>query len=72
VPRSRRLAKLLTGPSFAGRSIPHFLLSVLFLGLVTYLLKGRELNFSLWGGLAMAFVYGAIAVILEAILHRQR
>lgn len=66
------LRKLFTGRSFAGRSIPRFLMSVLFLGLVLYLLKGCDLNFSLWGGLAMALAYVLIGVAVEAVLRRRR
>ena len=72
MPPSGRLARWFLGPSFAGRSILHFLVSVVFLGFVVYLLKGRDLNFSLWGGLAMALAYVTIGVIVEALLRRRR
>lgn len=72
MPAARRLARWFMGPSFAGRSIAHFLVSVVFLGLVVYLLKGRDLNVSLWGGLAMALAYITVGVVVEAILRRRR
>ena len=33
------------------------IVAVLFLGLIFYLLKGHELDFLLWGGIAMAAVF---------------
>ena len=58
--------------SFASRSVPHFIISVAFLGLLTYLLKGDDPRISLWGGLAMALVYGILVITLEGILRRRR
>jgi len=49
-----------------------FLLSIAFLGSIFYLLKGRELNFSIWGGIAMAAAYVGIGLLLEFILRRRR
>ena len=48
------------------------LLAVLFLGTVFYLLKGDELDLSVWNALAIASVYLAIGVLLELILRRRR
>lgn len=48
------------------------MLSVLFLGTMAYLLKGDEFDFSIWGGLAMAFVFIAIGVLIQFIVDRRR
>ena len=48
------------------------LVAVLFLGTLVYLLKGDDLDLSIWNGLAIASVYLAIAVLLELILRRRR
>jgi len=45
--------------------------SVVFLGVMLYLLKGRELDFSLWGGIAMAAVFLGIGVVLDLVLSRR-
>ncbi len=56
------------GPLWPAR----ILLSIVLLGSGFYLLKGKELNFSIWGGLAMAAVYVGAAVLLELLLRRRR
>ena len=48
------------------------LLAVLFLGAVFYLLKGDELDLSVWNALGIAAVYLAMCVLLELILRRRR
>lgn len=47
-------------------------LGVVFLGIMAYLLKGDEFNFSIWGGLAMAAVFLGIGVLIEFIVGRRR
>ncbi len=49
-----------------------FALGVLILGVGVYLLRGRDYNFSLWGGLAMGFVYLSLAAILGFVLRLRR
>jgi hypothetical protein len=56
----------------APKATVRFVLAVLILGVGVYVLRGREYNFSLWGGLAMAFVYIALGTILGYILRRRR
>lgn len=58
--------------SESGLQPVRILLAVLFLGVVFYLLKGDELDLSLWNGLAIASVYLGICVLLELILGRRR
>lgn len=51
--------------------VSRLILSVVFLGTIIYLLKGKELNFSIWGGLAMAAAFIGIGVLLEFIFGRR-
>jgi hypothetical protein len=47
------------------------LLSVVLLGVMLFVLKGREQDFSVWGGLAMAAVFIGIGVVLDLVVGRR-
>ena len=54
------------------RQFGRLLLSVVFLGTMFWLLKGREQDFSIWGGLAMACVFIGIGVLVDVLRRRRQ
>lgn len=47
-------------------------ISIIFLGVVFYILKGNELHFTLLAGVAMATIFILIAVIVQLLFARRR
>ncbi len=47
------------------RRLARILLAVLFLGAVFWLIRGRDLDFSIWGSLAMAAVFVGVGVVVR-------
>lgn len=55
------------GPLQPGRII----LAIIFLGVVFYVLKGNELNFSLLAGVAMAAIFILIVIVVQLLFGRR-
>lgn len=49
--------------------VHRILLAILFLGAMFALLKGRELGFSIVGGITIAAIFVAVGVIIELVLR---
>ena len=52
--------------------VGRLLVSVVFLGTMFWLLKGREQDFSIWGGLAAACAFIGIGLLVDLLLRRRQ